>query len=503
MLCDPVVVAIMISSNEAFKASLLEQSKADEEAITKKKLAQAKKKEKRNQHHHQMTKKGRLLLPSKGLGYRDRVLERRKGISNEINAAEADWDKYNKLSVEESMYLGGDEATTHLVKGLDTQLANRIKDEMRKKAAQQGVQRGEGGGGHRDDDDHYNKNKSTAIPPHTTSQHSSMGSGITRSLFGPGQLHPHRYGIPIIIQKQTKQIGQMGLNAKIKGASRRFLDGRCAYNMNIDPNDVEESVPIEVYQPVQDNNEDCDTKLYVARYNEEIVTEMIAAMLRKKTGGKRSPGQHADNNNIQQQREDNTTEGRLSSQRQQQPVSQARAVDGDVDIFAYDGGDDRNDDTKGNSSSSSGQGVLAGKTNEWQQSNEARSSRNYFGGDQEQQEGEDTNDEVTRLTKAVHEHLVAKKIEKEEESRMSLRGDFLAGGDYDECYVGYGTLEGFGQDVGVDKELLSNKNNKNNKRNKRKGLDDDDDEDGTKKSKMGESAQLKAVMKRVEEMKEG
>ncbi|KAF4740609.1 hypothetical protein FOZ63_019500, partial [Perkinsus olseni] len=152
-----------------------------------------------------------------------------------------------------------------------------------------------------------------------------------------------------------------------------------------------------------------------------------------------------------------------------------------------------NDDTKGNSSSSSsGQGVLAGKTNEWQQSNEARSSRNYFGGDQEQQEGEDTNDEVTRLTKAVHEHLVAKKIEKEEESRMSLRGDFLAGGDYDECYVGYGTLEGFGQDVGVDKELLSNKNNK---RNKRKGLDDDDEDGTKKKSKMGESAQLKAVMK--------
>ncbi|KAF4755762.1 hypothetical protein FOZ63_022862 [Perkinsus olseni] len=400
------------------------------------------------------------------------------------------------------MYLGGDEATTHLVKGLDTQLANRIKEEMRKKAIHRGVQ----GRGHRDDDaDHYNTNKSTAIPAHTTSQHSSMGRGITRSLFGPGQLHPHRYGIPIIIQKQTRQIGQMGLNAKIKGASRRFLDGICVYNMNIDPNDVEESVPIEVYQPVQDNNEDCDTKLYVARYNEEIVTEMIAAMLRKRTGGKKAPGQqHADNNYIPQQREDNITEGMLSSQRQQ-PVleSAAAAVDGDVDIFAYDGGDDRNDDTKGNSSSSS-LGVLAGKTNKWQQSNKARSSRNYFGGDQEQQEGEDTNDEaVTRLTRAVHEHLVAKKIEKEEESRMSLRGDFLAGGDYDECYVGYGTLEGFGHDVGVDKEFLSNKNkkNRNNKRNKRKGLDDD--EDGTKKkSKMGESAQLKAVMKRVEEMKE-
>ncbi|KAF4711223.1 hypothetical protein FOZ63_013963, partial [Perkinsus olseni] len=195
MLCDPVVVAIMISSNEAFKASLLEQSKADEEAITKKKLAQAKKKEKyrlRQRAINQQAKstssssndkEGEAAPTLEGLGYRDRVLERKKGISNEINAAEADWDKYNKLSVEESMYLGGDEATTHLVKGLDTQLANRIKDEMRKKAAQQGVQGR--GGGHRDDDDHYNKNKSTAIPPYTTSQHSSMGSGITRSLFGP------------------------------------------------------------------------------------------------------------------------------------------------------------------------------------------------------------------------------------------------------------------------------------------------------------------------------
>lgn len=29
------------------------------------------------------------------------------------------------------MYLGGDEATTHLVKGLDIQLANRIKEQIR------------------------------------------------------------------------------------------------------------------------------------------------------------------------------------------------------------------------------------------------------------------------------------------------------------------------------------------------------------------------------------
>lgn len=36
--------------------------------------------------------------------------------------------------------------------------------------------------------------------------------------------------------------------------------------MNIDPNDVEEVIPMEVYQPIQDNeDEDGDTKLYVAR----------------------------------------------------------------------------------------------------------------------------------------------------------------------------------------------------------------------------------------------
>jgi len=68
-------------------------------------------------------------------GYRDRAKERREGITN------IDYDSFNdqqsmavlkRVDREMSTYLGGDEAHTHLVKGLDIALADKVRRELSK-----------------------------------------------------------------------------------------------------------------------------------------------------------------------------------------------------------------------------------------------------------------------------------------------------------------------------------------------------------------------------------
>lgn len=68
-------------------------------------------------------------------GYRDRAKERREGITN------IDYDSFNdqqsmavlrRVDREMSTYLGGDEAHTHLVKGLDIALADKVRREISK-----------------------------------------------------------------------------------------------------------------------------------------------------------------------------------------------------------------------------------------------------------------------------------------------------------------------------------------------------------------------------------
>lgn len=71
-------------------------------------------------------------------GYRDRAAERRKGIVTDFDAIPEDLANIlqggqanlNKLSYEESKFLGGDIAHTHLVKGLDFALLQKIRAEQ-------------------------------------------------------------------------------------------------------------------------------------------------------------------------------------------------------------------------------------------------------------------------------------------------------------------------------------------------------------------------------------
>lgn len=68
--------------------------------------------------------------------HRDRAEERRQGINpdyDEHELAALTGDAVAKLTVEETKYLGGDIDHTHLVRGLDFQLLNRVREELHKK----------------------------------------------------------------------------------------------------------------------------------------------------------------------------------------------------------------------------------------------------------------------------------------------------------------------------------------------------------------------------------
>lgn len=115
-------------------------------------------KQKRNKHHGQAsgskTKQAKIEEPVINLpstSYRDRAKERREGInkdfeldpddlriSNPISQGinldereEIDEEERRRLQIEESKYLGGDVEHTHLVKGLDFALLEKVKNDQK------------------------------------------------------------------------------------------------------------------------------------------------------------------------------------------------------------------------------------------------------------------------------------------------------------------------------------------------------------------------------------
>src|SRR5947207_15890513 len=71
--------------------------------------------------------------------YRDRAAERRTGANQEYHETEQILKALNnsetleaKLVYEQSKYLGGDTEHTHLVKGLDFALLNKVRNEIQK-----------------------------------------------------------------------------------------------------------------------------------------------------------------------------------------------------------------------------------------------------------------------------------------------------------------------------------------------------------------------------------
>ncbi len=62
----------------------------------------------------------------KGLGYRDRAAERRQGVNPDY---EDEIARLVDMDAEKTKYLGGDVKHTHLVKGLDYALLQKVRSQ--------------------------------------------------------------------------------------------------------------------------------------------------------------------------------------------------------------------------------------------------------------------------------------------------------------------------------------------------------------------------------------
>lgn len=108
--------------NKAF-AAMVAKGREKKKPIEKSGLKKKKRKRQWKPKKGQDQKKDKKDAPK----YRDRALQRRKGLN-------PDYDKtaqiMGNISIEHSKLLGGDEAHTHLVKGLDKQLLERSRVKM-------------------------------------------------------------------------------------------------------------------------------------------------------------------------------------------------------------------------------------------------------------------------------------------------------------------------------------------------------------------------------------
>ena len=68
-------------------------------------------------------------------GYRDRARERREGVTNKDYDGAVETGTSKNIDEEMSKFLGGDESHTHLVKGLDVSLADKVRREIHAKAS--------------------------------------------------------------------------------------------------------------------------------------------------------------------------------------------------------------------------------------------------------------------------------------------------------------------------------------------------------------------------------
>ncbi|PRW61028.1 suppressor of mec-8 and unc-52-like protein 2 [Chlorella sorokiniana] len=119
-----------------------------------------------------------------GPKYRDRAAERRKGMSTEfegvpddlVGLLEGKGDLRN-VSYEDSKYLGGDVAHTHLVKGLDFALLHKVR------AEQEAAKRSGGAGGESDEEEAPQLAKPVPLPSAPAVQPSTFTTPLGRAVF--------------------------------------------------------------------------------------------------------------------------------------------------------------------------------------------------------------------------------------------------------------------------------------------------------------------------------
>lgn len=176
--------------------------------------------------------------------WRDRAAERRNAAGDYSRIAE-EYQLLKDRSEEESKFLGGDEEHTHLVKGLDFRLLEKVRTEIQKKetekkqtveeerAAQHAVAQ---------------LRQSIATASITTS---FVGRKICSELFE--QIHPHHTSF----QKRLQRIDSVVLRgAHFRGNTKNYYPGRMIYQFDIrsDGDHFFDPVPVIVFQSIDETD---------------------------------------------------------------------------------------------------------------------------------------------------------------------------------------------------------------------------------------------------------
>eukprot|EP00930_Biecheleria_cincta_P102907 TRINITY_DN94764_c0_g1_i1.p1 TRINITY_DN94764_c0_g1~~TRINITY_DN94764_c0_g1_i1.p1 ORF type:complete len:570 (-),score=163.01 TRINITY_DN94764_c0_g1_i1:45-1754(-) len=165
--------------------------------------------------------------------YLDRAALRREG-KGEFERVAAEWENFGEVGVEQSKYLGGDLDHTHLVKGLDFSLLNKVRTELTK---QQKV-------------DEYQKAR--AERKATGGQKKKVFDNLIAKniyLAVVETLHPHHGTFKERLSKMSQAIS---LGQRMRSAPSTFLPGRMAFEFDTDIAVGKSDIPRIVYMSKED-----------------------------------------------------------------------------------------------------------------------------------------------------------------------------------------------------------------------------------------------------------
>eukprot|EP00927_Polykrikos_kofoidii_P056146 TRINITY_DN50311_c0_g1_i1.p1 TRINITY_DN50311_c0_g1~~TRINITY_DN50311_c0_g1_i1.p1 ORF type:complete len:632 (+),score=136.81 TRINITY_DN50311_c0_g1_i1:133-1896(+) len=194
----------------------------------------------------------------KGPEYRDRAKERRE-LVGEYEQIAAEWEGHDEVSLEQSKYLGGDMAHTHLVKGLDFALLSKVRTEISKQKRHEEL------AGQR--------------MQKKTQKKRTFETVIARKVWHAvvETLHPH-HGT---FSKRLKNMGKaISMGQRIRGAPSIFLPGRMAYEFDLASDTRStEGIPRIIYMSKEDAPAG-DFSKKVASVLPETVTRVHGCLLR-------------------------------------------------------------------------------------------------------------------------------------------------------------------------------------------------------------------------------
>ncbi|CAE7313686.1 CSTF77 [Symbiodinium sp. KB8] len=243
--------------------------------------------------------------------YRDRAAERRDA-KGEYEKVAAEFENHGEVPVDQSKYLGGDLEHTHLVKGLDFALLNKVRTEIAKKQKADEFQKAK------------QERKITGGKQKKTFEH-MVAKNVWLTVVET--LHPHHSTFKERVQKMGKAIAQ---GHRIRNAPSVFLPGRMAFEFDTDLEMGKTDIPRIVYMS-----------------KEEVpVSEMgkrSSGMLPETAVRVRNAMQKAAEDKKQRKLQKNLGAGASYTTAQKIEVSKVKARDGDNDIFAGAGAFDVNE----------------------------------------------------------------------------------------------------------------------------------------------------------------